>query len=145
MDIKEWLFIATNADNTLHDVSKFELSQLYKLEYEKYIKITKVKKQGFNKRLVQFEQGEYFKYIIEGKPSKEFTEEELEELEDLRNSYDLEFHDELHYLIKKYPNADIKANYPVFDYRENVFSGLSTIQDTNLLFTPAGTITTRGN
>lgn len=145
MDIKEWLVIATNADNTLHDVSKFELSQLYKLEYEKYIKITKVKKQGFNKRLVQFEQGEYFKYIIEGKPSKEFTEEELEELEDLRNSYDLEFHDELHYLIKKYPNADIKANYPVFDYRENVFSGLSTIQDTNLFITPAGTITTRGN
>ncbi|MGU3282027.1 hypothetical protein [Staphylococcus epidermidis] len=41
--------------------------------------------------------------------------------------------------------VDIKANYPVFDYRENVFSGLSTIQDTNLLITPAGTITTRGN
>lgn len=115
MDIKEWLVIATNADNTLHDVSKFELSQLYKLEYEKYIKITKVKKQGFNKRLVQFEQGKYFKYIIEGKPSKDFTEEELE---DLRNSYDLEFHDELHYLIKKYPNADIKDNINMVEETE---------------------------
>ncbi|MCG2355678.1 hypothetical protein K4S27_11100 [Staphylococcus epidermidis] len=38
---------------------------------------------------------------------------------------------------------DIKANYPMFDYRENVFSGLSTIQDTNLLITTSGTITTK--
>lgn len=118
MEIREWLVIATNANNTLHEVSKFELSQLYKLEHEDYIKITKVKREGFNKRLVQFEQGEYFKYITEGKPSQEFTEEELNELEDLRTSTDLEFHEELHYLMNKYPDADIKDNINMVEETE---------------------------
>ncbi|MCI3140203.1 hypothetical protein MKZ74_12695 [Staphylococcus haemolyticus] len=118
MNIRELLVIATNNNNVLEDVSKFELSQLYKLEYEKYIKIIKVRKQGFNKRIVQFEEAEYFKYILEGKPSNNFTEAELDELENLRTSIDLEFHDELHYLMKKYPDAGIKDNINMVEETE---------------------------
>lgn len=38
---------------------------------------------------------------------------------------------------------DIKVNYPMFDYQENIFKGLSNMQSSNLVITTSGTITTR--
>ncbi|EJE33640.1 hypothetical protein HWI12_00170 [Staphylococcus epidermidis] len=40
---------------------------------------------------------------------------------------------------------DIKANYPVFDYREKVFSDLSKLPQSNLAITSLGTVVAKDN
>ncbi|WP_185160571.1 hypothetical protein [Mammaliicoccus sciuri] len=133
MSIRELLLIAKSVKSfQLEEVNNEELEELHQLEKEKYIKLVQITKDSNETYTIKFEEDQNFKHIIFGIPASEFTDEELEELENLRNDdrYDIsELFEELNRLKEKYPEADIEYNIHTVEDTDEIIEKRKEIKE----------------
>lgn len=133
MSIRELLLIAKSVKSfQLEEINNEELEELHQLEDEKYIKLLQITKDNNEAYTIKFEQDKNFKHIIFGVPATEFTDEELDELEKLKNDdrYDIsDLFDELNKLKEKYPEADIEYNIHTVEDTDEIIEKKTEIKE----------------